>query len=353
MPGGIERSTANISNLLQSNHYSITLLILDSSAGTFYQFHPDVKLLQYDLHFGITTAGTILTRKLLLLKHIVALRKIFRTICPDIILATEYHFAITAWFASRNMSLKVLTREAHHFYGLKKNTFWTLLTKAIYPKLDRVICLNDSEKKLYDAIGCRTMVIPNYVLPQSKTTSESKNLLTIGRLNEIKGVDLIPVVAEKLLQKNKEWKWIIIGSGALPEKLKNEIQSRNLQAYIKIIRPVSENLEEFYRNTSVYVLTSRLDCFPNVLLEAMSFGVPCVAFNCPTGPAHIINHNEDGILIDEGNTDQMVEAIYTLLTDNNKRRLFGEKAYHNNIHRFSAETVYKKWQQALNSEQQV
>jgi glycosyltransferase involved in cell wall biosynthesis len=84
-----------------------------------------------------------------------------------------------------------------------------------------------------------------------------------------------------------------------------------------------------------------------VLLEAMTLGIPCISFKCPSGPSDIIKDNEDGILVELENKEAMIEAIDRLITDHNKRNEMGENAY-NNIQRFSPTNIYNLWNDLFN-----
>ena len=99
-----------------------------------------------------------------------------------------------------------------------------------------------------------------------------------------KGVDMIPAIAKRIFDKHPGWRWIIVGTGEEEKKLQEEITKNNLQKNT-IILPVSSDIGSIYLNASVFVMTSRFECFPMVLLEAMSHGIPAVSFDCPTGPA--------------------------------------------------------------------
>ena len=83
-----------------------------------------------------------------------------------------------------------------------------------------------------------------------------------------------------------------------------------------------------------------------VLLEAMSNGLPCIAFDCDTGPRHIIRHNEDGILVEKENPGKLAEAIGSLISNEEKRKKMGANAIAN-VQRFYPETIYQLWKKEV------
>ena len=108
-------------------------------------------------------------------------------------------------------------------------------------------------------------------------------------------------------------------------------------------QPVSSNIDDEYCNASIFVLASRFEAFPMVLLEAMSFGVPCISFDCLSGPSDIITNDEDGILVDKENPVKLAEAINKLIEDEEMRNKMSEAAFRN-VLRFSPKIIYKEWQ---------
>jgi glycosyltransferase involved in cell wall biosynthesis len=346
LPGGIERAVVNTANLLQSKGQQVTLLVLDETPASFYPLNPAIQVHYLPLHFGITEKGNSLQKKLLFLQHIRLLRKQFAQLQPDVIIGTEYQLSIAAYLAARKAKTKIFAWEHHHFYWLHRSRFWQALFRKIYPKLTAVICLNPTEKALFEKIGCRTTVIPNFIEKGAKASLQSKTLLTVGWLIKRKGVDLIPTIAEKIFRVFPDWQWIIIGTGPEEEALVIEIHERGLDRNISIVKPSSPDLYSYYQNASLYVMTSRFECFPMVLLEAKAHGVPCVSFNCQSGPSYIIQHNRNGFLIEENNIDAMVEAIIQLLTNEEERKTFGTNAY-KDIEQFSPDVVYALWEKLL------
>ena len=349
MPGGIERAIVNTANLLYQNGHKISIIVFDKSSASFYPVLPGIHLINDNLHFGLTKDGNVITRKLLLLYHIKKFRTILSQLKPDIVIGTEYVYSIVTKLAFNGKGIKVIAWEHHHFNWLIKSRFWRYLQSKVYPKLDTVICLNKTESQLFQNIGCKTVVIPNFISPGTKSNLSAKSLLTIGWLIKRKGIDLIPMIAEKIFTKHKDWTWKIIGEGSEYTNLKNSVQAKSLDINVQITKPSSPDLSSVYQNGSIYVMTSRFECFPMVLLEAMSNGLPCIAFNCPTGPADIINHEQDGILIPGQDVEQMSQAIMELINNEEKRKMIGSNAYEN-IKRFTSDRIYKLWNDLINRE---
>ena len=346
MPGGIERAIVNTANLFNSKGQNVTLVILDQTAQSFYPINPSIKIENRHLHFGIGEEGNIISRKIRFIQHIGALRNILKSVEADVIITTEYVFTIAAQLALPKS--KIFSCEHHHFHHLKRNRFWQTLYNRTYPKLERVICLNRSEEKYYSKLGCSTSVIPNFVAPAllSERNENSKTLLTVGWLTHIKGTDLVPKIAALIFAKHPDWRWRVIGKGIEKESLINEIRQNGLSQNVQIIEPVSPNMEHEYNNAALYVMTSKFECFPMVLLEAMSHGLPVVAFDCPTGPAHIINSGEDGILTEAENVVAIATAVIELIEHEQKRKTMGANA-RKNIQRFSPEAIYTLWERTL------
>ncbi len=348
--GGIERAIANTANLFTEKGHEVCIIILDETAASFYPLHPGIQVKQLPLHFGVTQTGNILSRKIDFSSHIQKLKKFIGQVDPAIIISTEYVHTIAVRIGIKK-SIKIISWEHHHFNWLSRNRFWKLLYKYIYPKIDLIVCLNKTEEKYYNQIGCNTTLIPNSIthIPATYSPLNDKVILTIGWLIKRKGVDLIPAIAEIIFKQHPDWKWRIIGTGEEKNSLVQKIKNLNLAANIEIIDPSSPDLKKEYLSCSIYAMTSRFECFPMVLLECLSYGVPAVAFDCPTGPGHIIKNGEDGLLIDKENINAMAGALLFFIQNEEKRKKFGKNG-RQNIQRYSADKIYELWKPVIGVE---
>ncbi|EEC4842265.1 glycosyltransferase family 4 protein [Campylobacter lari] len=197
-------------------------------------------------------------------------------------------------------------------------------------------------------------VIPNFLC--SKTSLQGKlqikNILSVGRmaLEDQKGF-LRLIEIWKLVQKNvkyKEWTLTIAGEGEFKNTIENKIKEYKLENSI-ILKPFTKDIEKEYLNASIYVMTSKWEGFPMVLVEASSYKIPLISFDINTGPSDIIENGKSGYLIEDGNLQEFANKLCLLMDDENLRKQMGQSAKENISHNFSKEKVMQKWQELLNS----
>jgi amylovoran biosynthesis glycosyltransferase AmsD len=350
-PGGIERAIVNTANLFAVKGHRVTIIVFDESDKSFYPIKEGIYVVRYPLYFGITGKGNLLTRKIEFLFDIIKLRKIIKELKPDVVIGTEYPFSIAAVLAGVKKQALLFSWEHHHFNELNKSQFWHKLFKITYPRLNGIVCLNEDERNIFSETNSYSFVIPNFIESKQfnfdRTLYSEKLILTVARLTSVKGIDLLLPIAKKILEKWPEWRWKIIGNGNMKESVIKFIKKEDLDNRLILQEPISHDIDYEYKNASIYVMTSRNECFPMTLLEAMSNGLPCIAFDCETGPRHIIESGINGYLVEDGDLELMIAAINNLIGDAEKRNKMGENAFHN-VQRFSPDKVYSLWEKLIN-----
>ena len=142
----------------------------------------------------------------------------------------------------------------------------------------------------------------------------------------------------------KDWNLKIVGNGENHDILNDYIIEKKIKN-IKILEPIKD-VEKIYSSSSVYVSTSRSEGYPMVLVEAVSFGLPTIAFDCPTGPDEILN-NDSGVLIKLGDEDGFVNKLSELMSDLGLREKFSENAYVRS-NNWGEEEIMIKWNKVFN-----
>ena len=182
--------------------------------------------------------------------------------------------------------------------------------------------------------------IPSDTLSYNK---ESTKIVTVGRFDYQKGYDYLIQVAEKVLAKMPDWTWEIYGSGKQDEvdKIRDLIIKNDLQDKL-VIKGLEKNQDVIYGDKGIYVMTSRYEGLPLVLLEAQQYNLPIVSFRCPTGPNEIVEDGVNGYLIDCYDTDKMSERLLELMKDSNLRSSFAKHAK-DNMDKFDKDKIIQQW----------
>lgn len=195
----------------------------------------------------------------------------------------------------------------------------------------------------------KACVIPNLLpfSPEKGSSCLEKRIISIGRYSEQKGYDRLIEAWIKVNRKHPDWHIRIYGEGQDRNSLQELIEKHHIENSFSLCPP-TKSIQEKYLESSIYVMSSRFEGLPMALLEAMACGVPCISFDCPYGPAEIITPEEDGILVKNGNTDELADAICRLIEDTDKRIRMGKQAQ-KNIQRYSREEVMKLWDELFNT----
>ena len=199
-----------------------------------------------------------------------------------------------------------------------------------YRRLDVMAVLTDRDREEYAKLldgRVRLVSIPNTVraMHGPKADMESKTVLAAGRLTAQKGFDFLIAAWADVAARHPDWRLRICGRGHLEDRLRKQIEDAGLSASISLEGP-SERLEEDMAASSIFVLSSRFEGFPLVLLEAMGKGLGIVAFDCPTGPGDIVEDHENGILVPATDVAALAAGINELIEDDALRRRCAEAA---------------------------
>ena len=170
---------------------------------------------------------------------------------------------------------------------------------------------------------------------------DTQTILAVGRHVHAKGFDMLLKVWEIVRQNHPDWKLKIIG------KKTTTLDLRQMARDLKVLDTIefmefSKNMKDEYLDASILACTSRIEGFPLVLLEAMSFGIPLVSFDCPYEPKTIINDSEDGILVELNNIESFTQSILSVIENDIFRKKLGNQAK-NNIQRFRPEHIMPLW----------
>ena len=205
--------------------------------------------------------------------------------------------------------------------------FHETLRRFLYPKAAGIISqTNYSKEYLGKIIGHKNIkVIPNPVILVEMLEGLRRNvILFTGRLISTKRIDLLLEVFSK--SKYKGWDLWIVGDG--PERTFLEEKSYNL-GIEKSVRfwGSQKDIGNYYRQSKIFAFTSVSEGFPNALLEAMSYGLGCISFDCTSGPSDLIADNQNGFLIPILNIDVFLDRLELLQSDESILKRLSKNAF--------------------------
>lgn len=229
---------------------------------------------------------------------------------------------------NRNVKIIGSERANPKLYQTLKGTFRSKISPYV---CDGYVFQTKAVQEMFsNKIISKSIVIPNAISnPQAYTTKkqkkEMKRIVGVGRLTWAKGFDILIDAFELVLKKYPSHKLYIYGEGILEKELKEKIKNKKLEKSIFLMGNSPDVLTEISKS-DIFVLSSRYEGMPNVLMESMAIGMPCVSTNCVAGPAELINNYENGILTDEISAIELSKKIIELLDNKMLRDKLGKNA---------------------------
>ena len=279
--------------------------------------------------------------------RLLALRQLLRRYRSDVVVGVTTLPAVKLLLASAGLPLSTVVSERNYPPAKPPSLPWRWLRRFTYPRADlhlvqtvpagvwlRDHCAVTRQRLLPNPVSWPLPDREPVVLPEDWLAADHPLILAAGTKAHQKGFDrLMPVFAE-LGRRSPNLHLALLGLA--PGRYHGRDQQAELRSALadspdlqqRLLLPgVSGNMARWYARATVFVLPSRYEGFPNVLLEAMAAGCACIASDCLTGPSDLIRHGENGLLLPpQATTEAWVDAIETLLIDPDYRRRLGARA---------------------------
>lgn len=312
---GTERVTCNLANLFSNKlGYNITIANRETKKeNVFFPLSSEIEVIALGKNY------------LLFYKN---LNRLIKDMRPDIVLVHN--------MGKLSILASVLNiPDTTSFYTLEHDIFssrpiWVkCLSRVLYKRYKKIISLTDHDMKNYQKFHKNVIKIPN-ISPYDVTTLSNsydintKKVIAIGRLAPQKNFIALLQAWKKVQDVYPEWHLDIYGEGEERELLLDYIVHNKLTTVM--LKGNCLDLPEVYKSASFLVMSSKYEGWGLVLIEAQSFGLPVISFDCPFGPRELIKDGQTGYLVNDQNIDELSEKIIKLISNNNIRCIFSKNA---------------------------
>lgn len=357
--GGAQRVMTSMARVWAEEGRKVTLITLDPAESDFFELHPAIERIALGVSGESKNSAAALRNNMLRTR---ALRAAIAESRPDAVISFIDRTNVLTLLAVLGLRLKVIVSERVHPQFHSIGLVWAMLRRIIYPTASALVVQTQAIKQWAERLVTKEkiFVVPNPVLPlgdpdredvalretvRSQLGFPKGTIIAIGRLTAQKGFDLLIRAFAKIASSHADWALVIVGEGeernAL-QKLSSDLGISNRVHFLG----VQKNAASLLANADLFIMPSRFEGFPNVLLEAMACGLPVISFDCPSGPGEIIRHQIDGLLVPPEDVGELANAMSELMMHPDERAGMGTKAKAV-IERFCLDKIMQMWDDIL------
>ena len=349
---GMEKVLADKANWFAARGHEVVLVTTDQR-GQQPAFAMDPAIRQIDLGINYEeTNGAWFLKKAVLFPikqflHKRRLTALLETEKPDI---TVSMFCNDVGFLPKikDGSKKVLEVHFSRFKRLQygRKGIWALADRYLSKRdaeyvraFDRFVVLTEEDKGYWGDLP-NMVVIPNGVPRKEPAPLKAHTVIAVGRYSFQKALDRL-IRAWAGIEDHGDWKLKLVGDGECRPQLHALINDLGLYDTVELTG-VRKDMESVYRNASILALSSRYEGLPMVLLEAQSYGIPCISFDCQCGPKDVIRAGVNGRLVPTGDIEALSRVLSETMHDPEAIRRMGAAAWEDAL-RWEPETIMNQW----------
>lgn len=233
----------------------------------------------------------------------------------DLVIGVGGYFSLILGMISDKVKAKTIGWQHNSYEAYLENRYryyWNedILFEKYIPKLDRYIVLNNYDKEMFKKeknIECQVIYNPRSFNSKEKSKVNKKQFLAAGRFNHQKGFDLLIESFNTFSETNDDWKLVIVGEGKEKLKLIEKVNKYKLGDRI-IFENFTNNIKEYFFNSSVLLLPSRWEGMPMIVLESLEMGVPVISYDI-TAVEPLITNGKEGIIVNKFDKEAFAIAM--------------------------------------------
>lgn len=287
------------------------------------------------------------------LKRTYVLRRALRDVEADVVISFQSFLSMQVLLGTRGLGVPVVVSEHLDPLVDPPSRAMRWLRRWVYSLDSHIVVLTERARTYFPPkLRAKTTAIPNPVTPFTNGENDSPevvldrpSLIAMGRLHRQKGFDLLLKAFGRLKDRHPIWTLAIIGDGPLRSDLESLRDELGLRERVRLLGAVS-NVHSVLNQADLFVLSSRWEGFPLVLMEAIACGLPVISTDCRTGPREIVRDGVDGVLVPPDDVDALSAAMNRLMSDESARKSLASRPA-DVEERFGVEKVMGKWEELL------
>lgn len=345
--GGAERVLSVISNYFSHSEWDVEIIVSGDNSKPFYDLSENIHIRYLSFNYESKSIIGEINEQVRRLKII--RDELSKIDDNHYIVSFLSHTNFRTLISSILLNKKIYCCEHNHFNSNKSKIFKYLKLTAYLLFSERVSVLTKRDFYLYPKLFHKKLfILPNPLGLQNnkvliKEEKSCLRFLSIGRLCEQKAFERLLNIIRIFHDRYPEieFELNIAGDGPDREYLNKIVSNLGINKCVNFYGNV-KNVEKLYVDSDIFLMTSKWEGLPMVLGEAMAFGLPIIAYDCPTGPREFIKNNITGFLIQDNDEYEFINSLYLLSEDENLRNQFSEAAVVESKS-FEVENIYKYW----------
>ena len=359
--GGVERVVSvKASYFADVYGYDVTIIITEGKGReSFFPLSSKVDVINLNLGFEELWKASFIKKIFLYLKKQRQFKKLLKQelirIRPDFtisVLRREINFLNEIRDGSRKIGELHVNRSNYRNFDKRNSNiikslfarFWMHSLIGHLRKLDKMVVLTEDAKVDWPELK-NVILIPDPLPFRVETVSDlsAKRVISIGRYAYEKGNDLLLRAWSKVEKACQGWRLDIYGMGE-QAPYRQQMKNLGIDGNRCHLHGSLSDVKDAYLGSSVFALPSRFEGFGLVIIEAMSCGLPVVAFDCENGPRNILTDGENGYLIPSFDVDAYAEKLIRLIQNETLRREIGANA-RKSSQRYAIDDIANQWKQ--------
>lgn len=344
--GGAEKIVGMLAHHREELGDTVDVIAVNtSSTASFFAYKDTITLHALAPGEGSSRGGRALRRSLGTLLKWARLRRRLRQLEPDLVLSFLTKVNIMVGIATIGLDTTTIMSERNNFRIQKMHPVWRMLRPLSGRRACTMVMQTQNAcASLPERLRRRAVVIPNPVMPappRRRSSTDRTKFVAVGRLESQKGFDLLLQAFARVVRRMPAASLVIFGEGPERGALEEQVEALGLKGHVSL-PGVTKSPQDWLEAGCVFVLSSRFEGFPNVLLEALMTGMAAVAFDCPWGPSEILRDAEDMALVPPADVEALADALLRVASDSDlKRRL--EELGPALAARYSKAAVFAQW----------